>query len=187
MDQRPENPLSEARSAMVGVVRLFLNDARGLDYFRLDLAGLMTSFVGLVVSWILFLYVPPLLGIVMEEGTQVSLIRTLLSQVALYSGVALFAKIIKQPGGFLPYLIAHNWASLFIMPFQIAVLLAGNSFEFFFLAGVTAFSLVFFLRTTQILFKANFIQILMLIGILTGTLILMVSFTGLEFWGIPLE
>lgn len=184
MDQRADNIFSETRSAMVGVVRLFLNDARGLDYFRLDLAGLMTSFVGLMVSWILFLYLPPLLGMTVDESTLVSLVRTLLSQVALYSGVALFAKLIKQPGGFLPYLVAHNWASLFIMPFQIAVLLVGTGIEFFFLAGVTAFSLVFFLRTTQIIFKARFIQILMLIGILTGTLILMVSFTGFEFWGI---
>lgn len=187
MSERPEPFLNEARTALSGVVRLFLNNASGLDYFRLNLSGLMASFAALFISWIFFLYAPGLLGVPIEESASVSLLRTVLSQASLYCGVALFVKIVKQEQGFITYVIVHNWASLFLMPFQIGVLLAPEGIMFLSLAGVSAFSLVFFLRTTQIIFKASFGQVLMLVGILVVTLILLVSFTGFEFWGIQPE
>lgn len=179
------NFLAEAKSALTGVVRLFLNDREALRYFRVDLGGLMASFAALTISWILFLFAPAQFGIEMHEAASVSLLRTVLSQVALYVGVALFVKLVKQEQGFLPYLITHNWSSLFLMPFQIGVLLAPEGALFVFLAGVTAFSLIFFLRTTQIILHASFTQVMMLVGLLAIALVVLVGVTGLEFWGIP--
>lgn len=184
MSAQPESFLTEARNAMTGVIRLFLNDRQGVAFFRTDGAGLMGSFAALFLSWILFLFAPSLLGIPLEEAVSISLLRAGLSQVALYGGVALYVKLFKQEQGFFPYIVAHNWSSLLLMPFQIGVLLAPEGVLFFALAGVTAFSLVFFLRTAQIFLNANFGQVLILIGILLVTLILLVTFTGLEFWGI---
>lgn len=178
---------TEGKNAFIGVLALFLNNRAGLNYFRFNLGGLAGSFAALMISWIAFLYIPAQLGMAQGEPVMTSLLRTALSQFALYSGVALFVKLTRRDQGFVPYVIAHNWASLLLMPFQIVILFAPQGVDFFFLAAISAFSLVFFVRTTQIIFECKPGHIFMLVGILTLSMIIMLGLTGLEFWGIPPE
>jgi len=112
----PTTIIEELASAARGVAALIVGDRRAVSYFDFSRRGLAGSFIAFLVATVFSAYVP-LIGGSGQDG-QISTGRLLLMAVFLF-GVqigfsALVLRQLNRLDGFVPYLVADNWATFFI-------------------------------------------------------------------------
>jgi len=104
--------LNEVLSAARGVAGLVVGDRSASRRFDPTPHGLVGSFIGLLVVTAISAYLPVLLG---QKG---ALLRAIAGYALLFACQAACSGIVlaqlKRLDGFVPYLVADNWASVFV-------------------------------------------------------------------------
>ena len=136
MPDRPTTFLEELVAAGRGVAALIVGDRKAPQYFDLSQRGLVGSFIGLLA----ITFASALLPLVMPGagGTDYSIGRATLIAVILFAFQIGFAAIVlrqmKRLDGLRPYVVADNWASVYVSVGQILLSLVGFQGEIAFFA-----------------------------------------------------
>jgi hypothetical protein len=132
---RQKSFFDEVVAAGRGVVALIVGDRKAPQYFDLSQSGLVGSFIGLLaitfVSAVLPLALP-------AAGEGYSIARSAMIAVILFAFQVGFAAIVlrqmKRLDGLRPYVVADNWASVYISLGQLLLSFVGFQGEFAFFA-----------------------------------------------------
>ena len=116
MPNRPTTIIEELVAAARGVAAIVVGDRRAVSYFDFSRRGLAGSFIAFLVATAFSAYLPLVGG--GGQETQIPTGRLLLMAVFLF-GVqigfsALVLRQLNRLDGFVPYLVADNWATFFI-------------------------------------------------------------------------
>lgn len=135
MPDTPVSFLQEVSSAGRGVLALIVGDRKAPQYFDLSRRGLVGSFIGLLVVT----FISALLPLVIAGGPEgYSIGRSVTVAVVLFAFQVAFAAIVlrqlKRLDSLQAYVIADNWASVFISLGQLALSFVGFQGELAFLA-----------------------------------------------------
>jgi hypothetical protein len=118
--------IEEAVSAGRGLVALIVGDRKAPNYFDLSQRGMVGSFVGLLGISLVSAILPLLLPGVSESY---SIARSTAMAAILFAFQIGFAVIvlrqIKRMDGLVPYLVADNWASVYISAGQLVLSIFG--------------------------------------------------------------
>jgi hypothetical protein len=110
-----------------GVVALIMGDRKAAQYFDLSQNGLIGSFIALLAVTFISAVVP--LAIPGVGGEHYSIARSAIIAVILFSFQIGFAAIvlrqIKRLDGLRPYVVADNWASVYISIGQLLLSFVG--------------------------------------------------------------
>jgi hypothetical protein len=126
--------IDELTAAGRGVIALTVGNRRAPEYFDLTRVGLVGSFVGLLAIAFISAIVPLLLP---GASDTYSIARSTLMAVILFVFQIGFSIIVlRQVGrmdGLVPYMVADNWASVFISALQLLLSVVGldNQVTFF--------------------------------------------------------
>ena len=116
----------ELLAAGRGVVALIVGDRRAPSWFDLSQRGVVGSFVALLAVTFVSALVPLVLP---DVSPNYSISRSTLMAVILFAFQIAFAVIvlrqIKRRDGLVPYLVADNWASVYISVGQLLLSLIG--------------------------------------------------------------
>lgn len=126
--------LDELSAAARGCVALLMGDRGAAGYFDFSQRGLAGSFVALLASQLIIALAPLLLGAVMPSGTITRMLTV--SAFAIVVQIGISALLLRQFGrldGLQPYLVADNWATLFItlLGLILDVIGVGPEFAYF--------------------------------------------------------
>jgi hypothetical protein len=134
----PDTPtrfVDEALSAGRGVLALVVGDRKAPQYFDLSQRGLVGSFIALLAVTLLSVALPAVLPL---GGADYSIARSAAISVLLFALQLGFAAIVlrqlKRMDGLQPYVIADNWASVYISLGQLVLTLGGVQGDFAFFA-----------------------------------------------------
>jgi len=127
--------IQEVAAAGRGVLALVVGDRKASQYFDFSQKGLVGSFIGLLAVT----FISALLPLVMPgAGGGYSIGKSALIAVILFGFQIAFAAIVlrqlKRLDGLQPYLVADNWASVFISLGQLALSFVGFQGELAFFA-----------------------------------------------------
>lgn len=107
--------LQEILYAMRGVAALTIGDRKAPGWFDFSQRGLAGSFIALLAVIGLNAWLPLLIGI---EGAQGSVLRSVMTILVLLgcqiAASALVLRQLNRLDGFVPYLVADNWATFTI-------------------------------------------------------------------------
>jgi hypothetical protein len=124
----PDNQKSffdELVAAGRGVVALIVGDRKAAQYFDLSQRGLIGSFIGLLAVT----FVSALIPLAMPGAETYSIGRSALIAVILFGFQIGFAAIalrqMKRLDGLRPYVVADNWASVYISVGQLLLSFVG--------------------------------------------------------------
>jgi hypothetical protein len=116
--------IEEMMAAGRGVIALLIGDRQAGSYFDLSTRGLPGSFIALLLITALNAVLPIMLGAESESIT-----RNVVSVALLFVlQIGCSAIVLRQVGrmdGLVPYLVADNWATFFLMLVSAAVAAAG--------------------------------------------------------------
>jgi hypothetical protein len=172
----PTTIIDETIAAARGVASLLVGDRRAAGHFDFSPRGVVGSFIALLVALAVGVYMPLPVGddaAAMPSSTQEVLIDGLV--FALQLGVAaLLLRLLKRQDGFVPYLVAGNWANFYAS--IAAVLLT--------LVGVSPDATIIFFVLVLIVFEINTARLLMTLAprqiiLFLGGQVLIVGFIGL--------
>jgi len=123
--------IDEMVAAARGCALLLVGNRTAAQHFDFSQRGLVGSFIAILVATAFSAYLPVLLGI----GSHGSVLRVILTsgmafalQVAL---AALALRQMKRLDGFVPYLVAENWATFFLSVITALLALIGFGGDFF--------------------------------------------------------
>lgn len=126
--------IEEVVAAGRGVVALILGDRKAAQHFDLSEKGLVGSFIGLLA----ITFVSALLPLAMPGAEDYSIARSGAIAVILFGFQIGFAAIVlrqmKRIDGLRPYIVADNWASVYISLGQLLLSLVGFQGETAFFA-----------------------------------------------------
>ncbi len=112
-----------------GVIALLVGDRRAGGYFDFGQRGLLGSFIAVLLITALNAVMPMLLGL---KGDGVA--RGIVMVVILFGLQVGFSAIVlrqlKRLDGFVPYLVADNWATFFMTLISAAIAAAGVANDF---------------------------------------------------------
>lgn len=114
--------IDEMAAAARGCAFLLIGNRSAPQYFDFSQRGLVGSFIAILVATAFSAYLPTLIGLT-EHGSVLRVLIT--SSIAFGLQVAFAALVLRQLkrlDGFVPYLVAENWATFFLS--VIAALLA---------------------------------------------------------------
>jgi hypothetical protein len=127
--------VDEAISAGRGVLALIVGDRKASQYFDLSQRGLVGSFIALLAITLVSVALPAVLPI---GGADYSIARAAGISVLLFALQLGFAAIVlrqlKRMDGLQPYVIADNWASVYISIGQLLLSFSGIQGDFAFIA-----------------------------------------------------
>lgn len=133
MPDTPVSFLQEVASAGRGVLALIVGDRKASQYFDLSRRGLIGSFIGLLIVTFMSALLPLAMA---PEGYSIG--RSVTVAVVLFAFQVAFAAIVlrqlKRLDSLQAYVIADNWASVFISLGQLALSFVGFQGELAFLA-----------------------------------------------------
>jgi len=180
---QPTSITQELAAAARGFIALVTGNRSAAGHFDFSQRGLVGSFIALIVASVLTAYGPGVLGVPAEPGTATRSIILGASLFVLQLGVVYFVlKQMNRLDGFIPYLVADNWISLFIAVLTVLVLRLIGAGDFTLLAiGILAIvvevniaRLIVTLAPMQIVifigaqFAAQFLGVLVLASMLPG-------------------
>lgn len=124
MAQQQPTFIEEMMAAGRGVIGLLIGDRQAGSYFDLSTRGLPGSFIALLLITTLSGVLPIMLG-----AESASITRYVISVVLLFVlQIGCSAIVLRQVGrmeGLVPYLVADNWATFFVMLVSAAIAAAG--------------------------------------------------------------
>jgi hypothetical protein len=121
--------IEEMMAAGRGVLALFVGNRRAGSYFDFSQRGLIGSFIALLLVTVLNAAMPTIMGAEGDSITRAIAIVVILFVLQLgFSAIAL--RQLKRLDGFVPYLIADNWATFFLTLISTAIVAAGFTGDF---------------------------------------------------------
>lgn len=126
--------IDEVVAAGRGVVALIIGDRKAPQHFDLSQSGLVGSFIGLLAITFLMALVP----LAMPGAEDYSIAKSAAIAVILFGFQIGFAAIVlrqmKRLDGLRPYVVADNWASVYISLGQLVLSFVGFQGEIAFFA-----------------------------------------------------
>ena len=126
MPDNQKSFIDELVAAGRGVVALIVGDRKAPQYFDLSQSGLIGSFIGLLAVTFLSAVLPLVLP---GAGADYSIARSAIIAVILFAFQIGFAAIVlrqmKRLDGLRPYVVADNWASVYISVGQLLLSFVG--------------------------------------------------------------
>jgi hypothetical protein len=126
--QRPSNILEEMVGAARGIAAVAIGDRRAPSFFDFSPRGLAGSFIAFLVATAFSAYLPNLTGGASAAipTSRLVLMAGLLFAVQLGFS-ALVLRQINRLDGFVPYLVADNWATFYVTAVSSLLTLFGLS------------------------------------------------------------
>jgi len=116
LPNRPTTIIEELVAAARGVVAIVMGDRRAASYFDFSRRGLAGSFIAFLVATVFSAYLPQVTG--GGDDSQIQTGKLLIMAVFLFGAqVGFSALVLRQLNrldGFVPYLVADNWATFFL-------------------------------------------------------------------------
>jgi len=112
-----------------GVLALFVGNRQAGGYFDLTPRGLAGSFIALLLVSVLNAAMPTIMGIEDDSITRALLVVAILFAMQL-GFAAIVLRQVRRQDGFLPYLVADNWATFFLTLISTALVAAGLANDF---------------------------------------------------------
>jgi hypothetical protein len=112
---RPTHIIEELLAAARGTVAIALGDRRAASYFDFTPRGLAGSFIAFLVATTFSAYLPALTGTA-DDGMPIGRLL-LMAGVLVAVQLAFSALVLRQLNrldGFVPYMVADNWATFFV-------------------------------------------------------------------------
>lgn len=128
MSSQPTTIIEELTAAARGIAAVFVGDRRAPGYFDFSQRGLAGSFIAFFVAALIGTYVPSLAGGNTQGGLPPS--APLLIAGAQMGFSALVLRQLKRMDGFIPYLVADNWATFFLTAISSVLALLGFTGDF---------------------------------------------------------
>jgi hypothetical protein len=120
----------ELQQAARGVAAIVLGDRKAPQYFDFSLRGLTGSFIAFIIAATADAYLPLLTGADAGDTPLAPSLKLLISALlfGVQTGAALLVlRRMKRPDGFVPYLVADNWASFYVTAASTILKLVGVS------------------------------------------------------------
>jgi hypothetical protein len=173
----------ELLAAARGFVALLTGNRQAASYFDFSQRGLLGSFIALIIASTITAFGPTVLGVPSEPGAAT---RSMILGIVLFGmqmGVIyLLLRALSRLDGFVPYLVADNWISLFVAVLTVAGLsLFGASDVVLLVIGLVAIvlevniaRLIVTLAPMQVVmfilaqFAAQFAGVMLLAGFIPG-------------------
>jgi hypothetical protein len=128
VSSQPTTIIEELTAAARGIAAVFVGDRRAPGYFDFSQRGLAGSFIAFFVAALIGTYVPGLAGGNSQGGLPPS--APLLIAGAQMGFSALVLRQLKRMDGFIPYLVADNWATFFLTAISSVLTLIGFTGDF---------------------------------------------------------
>lgn len=126
MSQTPTTFLDELTQAARGFGALITGNRQAASFFDFSQRGLIGSLIALVVACTVTAFGPQLFGMPVESGTAT---RALVLDGMFYLlQIAVAYIVLRQMGredGFMPFLVADNWATFFTSVLSLIVMVMG--------------------------------------------------------------
>lgn len=117
--------IDEARAAARGVIALLIGDRAAPGYFVFTQAGLVGSFIAVIVTTAIVLVFTAALG---GGGLFAGAVQNALVYGALIGTSALYLRQIGRTDATLPYIVALNWSNALLSLIMLVALVLGFSF-----------------------------------------------------------
>jgi hypothetical protein len=134
LPQSPTTFLDELTQAARGCVALLTGNRQAATFFDFSQRGLIGSFIAFIVASTALAYGPQLFGFAAAPGIAT---RSLLAGAMVFLleiGIAyLVLRQIGRTDGFVPFLVADNWAQFFISILSVAIMMLGGQGEIIFI------------------------------------------------------
>jgi hypothetical protein len=127
----PQHPtfIEEMMAAGRGVLGLFVGNRQAGSYFDFSQRGLIGSFIALLLVTVLNASMPTIMGVPDDSITRSIAIVCILFVLQIgFSTIAL--RQLNRMDGFVPYLVADNWATFFLTLVSTALVAAGLTSDF---------------------------------------------------------
>lgn len=161
---QPTSITQELAAAARGFAALLTGNRHAADHFDFSQRGLVGSFIALILASAITAFGPGLLGVAAEPGTATRSIILGAALFLLQIGVVYF--VLRQMGrldGFIPYLVADNWASLFIALLTVLVLRLIGAGDFTLLA-IGLIAIIIEVNIARVIVTLAPMQIVIFIG-----------------------
>lgn len=179
---RPTTLLEELLSAARGVAAVVAGDRRAARFFDFSPRGLAGSFIAFLIAMLLNAYMPDFGGDPADAALPATRLLTIgaflfAAQVAF---TALVLRQINRFDGFVPYLVADNWTTFFVVALSTLLALLGMPNEFIVLAG-GLFALIVEINIARLILTLRPWQIAMflvaqVVGVLIGLILVWTLF-----------
>ncbi len=130
MSQKSTTIIDELLEAARGVAAIVLGDRKAPQYFDFSPRGLVGSFIAFLLAATTDAYLPLLTGGEPGDPQLAPGLKLLISALlfGIQTGVALLVlRRMKRQDGFVPYLVADNWASFYVTAASAILKLVGVS------------------------------------------------------------
>ena len=127
----PQHPtfIEEMMAAGRGVLGLFVGNRQSGGYFDFSQHGLAGSFIALLLVTVLNAAMPTIMGATDDSITRaVAVVAILFGLQVGFTVIAL--RQLKRMDGFVPYLVADNWATFFLTLVSTALVAGGLASDF---------------------------------------------------------
>lgn len=121
--------LEELMAAGRGVIGLLIGDRKAGSYFDFSRRGLAGSFIALLAITTLNAILPVILGAKDSGGIALSIVANAILFVFQIVCAAIVLRQLKRMDGLVPFLVADNWATFFVMLVPSALAAAGIAGE----------------------------------------------------------
>jgi hypothetical protein len=169
--------IEEMTAAARGVFALIVGDKRAANYFDFSQRGLAGSFIAILTLTGVGALLSSWMGV---EG---SIFRTIATNVILFAAqiglTAIVLNQLKRPDGFVPYLVADNWATFWASLIFLILSFAGmGSFVIIATTLVGLWLQISIARSIVTLAPAQIVILLIgqLVGVFVGLLIVLAVF-----------
>jgi hypothetical protein len=170
--------IEEMTAAARGVLALIVGDKRAANYFDFSQRGLAGSFIAILALTGAGALISSWMGV--EQG---SIFRSVATNVILFAAqiglTAIVLRQLKRPDGFVPYLVADNWATFWASLVFLILSFAGmGSFVIIATTLVGLWLQISIARSIVTLAPAQIVILLIgqLVGVFVGLLIVLAVF-----------
>lgn len=132
MPNKPTTIIDELIAAARGVAAILVGDRKAASHFDFSLRGLAGSFVAFLVATAFSAYVPVLTG--SSDASRMPIGGLVLVELFLFAVQmgfsALVLRQLHRMDGFVPYLVADNWATFFVTAISTLLNVLGLTGDF---------------------------------------------------------
>lgn len=154
-------------SAGRGVLALFVGNRDAGSYFDLSPRGVAGSFIALILVTVLNAAMPTIMGVEHDSITRSILVVAIMFAMQL-GFAAIVLRQLKRQDGFVPYLIADNWATFFLTLISAALVAGGLANDF----SLIVVGIVF------IIIEVNIARLIVTLSPLQIAMLLIAQFVG---------
>jgi len=126
--------LDELKGAAQGCFALLTGNRQAADYFDFSQRGLIGSLIAFVIASTVTAFLPQVLGFGGAPGTATRALVLGAAMFGLQVGIAwLVLRQLGRPDGFVPFLVADNWATFFTSFLSMILLFTGGTSDIAFI------------------------------------------------------